>query len=227
MERETKLLIGAILVGGIGFFIPLYFGNAWLALFIVLLVGTIFLGRMVSQSKEDFESKAAYRVVYGLVVLMVLFNAISFAHDYGRKDFQTDLLLEIRKTIDEGVTKADVQEKLVYVLGQYHQNDRESIADTFRELMGDNLGEDGVYLADFDLRKSGKLQSIDGINQRESDQINHFYIIDEEKDEVIVRVVAEVSLGEDPEYQNYDGQTGKFEMRFTLNEEGVRYEVLN
>ncbi|WP_421773706.1 hypothetical protein [Gracilimonas sp.] len=226
MEKETKLLIGAILFGAIAFFIPLYFGKAWLALFNVLLIAILFLGRLVSRSKEIFESKAAYRVVYGLVILVVLFNAISFAHDYGRRDFQKNILLEIRKTIDTGITKADVQEKLIYVLGQYHQQNRESVVETFRDLMSDNLGEDGVFLADFDLRKAGKLKP-GSIKHGDSDQINHFYTIDEEKDEVIVRVVAEVSLGEDPEYQNFDGQTGKFEMMFTLNEEGVRYEVLN
>ncbi|MGN8224874.1 hypothetical protein [Gracilimonas sp. BCB1] len=227
MEKETKLLIGAILFGAIAFFIPLYFGKAWLALFNVLLIGILFLGRLVSRSKEIFESNTAYRIVYGLVILIVLFNAISFAHDYGRRDFQKNILLEIRKTIDTGITKADVHEKLIYVLGQYHQNDRESVVETFRDQMSDNLGDDGIFLADFDLRKAGKIDSGWGVKKDDSDQINHFYTIDEEKDEVIVRVVAEVSLGEDPEYQNFDGQTGKFEMMFTLNEEGVRYEVLN
>ena len=225
MEKETKLLIGAVVLSAIGFFIPLYLGKIWIALFIALLIGIVFLGRIVSLSRNEFESKTAYRVVYGLVTVVVLFNAIAFAHDYGRKDFQKNILLEIRKTIDTGITKADVQEKLIYVLGQYHQNDRESVVETFRELMPEKLGEDGVYVSDFDLRDTGNLSA--KLEPDESDNINHFYEIDEEEDEIKVLVVAEVSLGEDPEYQNYDGQTGKFEMMFTLNEEGVSYEVLN
>ncbi|MEQ8524945.1 hypothetical protein [Gracilimonas sp.] len=224
MEKETKLLIGAVVLGTIGFFIPLYFGKAWMALFISLLIGIIFLGRMISLSKNVFESKNAYRVVYGLVVLVVLFNAIAFAHDYGRRDFQKDTLLKIRKTIDTGITKADVQEKLIYVLGQYHQNNRESVVETFRQLMPEKLGEDGVYVSDFDLRNT-KMGT--NLEPDESEGINHFYEIDEEADEITVMVVGEISLGEDPEYQNYDGQEGKFEMMFILNEEGVSYEVLN
>lgn len=223
MERETKLLIGGIVIAALGFFIPLYFGKIWIALFIALLTGIIFLGRMVSLSKDEFESETTYRVVYGLVILVVLFNAIAFASDYGNRDFQKDLLLEIRKVIDEGVTKADVQEKLVYVLSQYHQNDRESIVATFRELMPEQLGEDGIYVSDHDLR----IAEYPDDQQKEDDNINHFYEIDEEEDEIRVLVVGEVSLGEDPEYENYDGQKGQFEMIFTLNKEGVRYEVLN
>lgn len=225
MEKETKLLIGAVVLGAIGFFIPLYLGKIWLALFIALLTGIIFLGRIVSLSRAELESKTTYRLIYGFVILIVLFNAISFAHDYGRRDFQKNILLEIRKTIDTGITKADIQEKLIYVLGQYHQDDRQSIVDTFRELMPETLGEDGIYVSDFDLTRSGKLKG--NIGPDESDQINHFYEINEEEDEIKVLVVAEVSRGQDPEYQNYDGQKGKFEMMFTLNEKGVGYEVLN
>lgn len=224
MERETKLLFGGIGIAALGFFIPLYFGKIWLGLFIALVIGVIFLGRILSLSENEFESKGAYRIVYGLVVLGVLFHAIAFAHDYGRKDYQKDLLLEIRKTIDSGGTQADVREKLVYVLGQYHQNDRESMVATFKDVMSEQMGEDGVYLSDFDLRKAAGDSSMADIDE---DNLNHFYEIDEEADEVRVIVVADVSIGSDQEYENYDGQIGRFEMMFTLNEEGVSYEVLN
>lgn len=224
MERETKLLFGGMVVAALGFFIPLYFGKIWLGLFIALITGVIFLGRILSLSEKEFESKWAYRITYGLVVLGVLFHAIAFAHDYGRKDYQKDLLLEIRKTIDSGATQADVREKLIYVLGQYHQNDRESIVATFKDVMNEQIGEDGNYLSDFDLRKAAGDSSMADIDE---DNLNHFYDIDEEADEVRVIVVADVSIGSDPEYNNYDGQVGRYEMMFTLNEEGVSYEVLN
>ncbi|WP_103664490.1 hypothetical protein [Gracilimonas amylolytica] len=224
MERETKLLFGGMVVAALGFFIPLYFGKIWLGLFIALITGVIFLGRILSLSEKEFESKWAYRSTYGLVVLVVLFHAIAFAHDYGRKDYQKDLLLEIRKTIDSGATQADVREKLIYVLGEYHQNDRESIVTTFKDLMNEQIGEDGIYLSDFDLRKAAGDSSMADIDE---DNLNHFYEIDEEADEVRVIVVADVSIGSDPDYENYDGQVGRYEMNFTLNEEGVSYEVLN
>lgn len=225
MERETKLLIGGIIIAGLGFFIPLYFGKIWLGLFIALVIGVIFLGRLLSLSEKEFESKVAYRVAYGLVILAVLFHALAFANDYGNRNFQKDILLEIRKTIDAGITKSDVQEKLIYVLGQYHQNNRESIVATFRDLMPEQLGEDGVYVSDFDLSMTGKDSSI--VDQSLDDNINYFYEIDEKADEIKVVVVTDISLGEDLEYENYDGQKGRFEMMFTLNKEGVSYEVLN
>ncbi|MFD2531919.1 hypothetical protein [Gracilimonas halophila] len=183
------------------------------------------MGRLLSLSEDKFESVWSYRTIYGLVALIVLFNAIAFAHHYANKDFQLNTLLEIRKTIDVGTTKADVQEKLVYVLAQYHQNERESVVETFRDYMSEQLGEEGIYISDFDLRKSDLEDS--SVKQDSEDNINHFYEIDEENDAIRIIVVSEVSLGDDPDYENYDGLLGQFEMEFILNEEGVRYEVLN
>jgi hypothetical protein len=159
--------------------------------------------------------------MYGLVLLIILFNSIIFVRDYGRRNFQVDLLLDIRKTIDEGISRSDVEEKMVYVLGQYREDGGLSIVDTFRELMPGRLDENGVYRADFDVSKDGKMEP------DETDNINYFYKIDEAQDELKVIVVTEVSLGEDPGYENYDGGKGQFEMLFTLNKMGVSYEVLN
>lgn len=220
MDKETKRLFGALALAAAGFFVPLYFGKIWLALGMALAVAFLFLGSLLKQSKKDFESKWTWRVVAGLAVLIMLFNAISFVHDYGMKDYQKGLLLEIRKTIDSGITQADVREKFLYVLGQYHQNDRESIVATYRDLMSEHLGENGIYLSDQDLR-------IEKDSSNADDNINHFYEIDEDADEVKIIAVTDISLGSDQEYENYDGQIGRFEMEFTLNKEGVSYEVLN
>ena len=40
-------------------------------------------------------------------------------------------------------------------------------------------------------------------------------------------VVTDVSRGENPEFKNYDGQVGRLEMEFTVNKQGVGYEVRN
>jgi hypothetical protein len=225
MSKETKLLVGGIGVAVLGFFISLYFQKIWLGLFIALLVGVIFLGRLVSLSKKEFDSRNSYLIMYGIVALIILFNAIAFAHDYGIRNFQPELLLDIRKTIDRGIAKAEIEAEMIYVLGQYHQQERESVVETYRDLNPERLGEDGIFISDFDQEVARK-QELDK-EFTDDDNTNYYYEIDEEADELKVIVVTEVSLGEDPEFENYDGQTGQFEMMFTLSEEGVDYEVRN
>ena len=225
MSKETKWMLGGVVIAAIGFFIPLYFQKIWLALFLGLFVGIAFLISLVISGRKEFGQKKFYWVVYGIASVVVLFNVIGFFHDFGRRDFQTDLLLEIRKTIDEGITKSDVQEEMVYVFGQYYKKERESVLETYRELMPGRLGEDGIFMSAFDRMKDEHMY---GINKNpKGDNVNFFYEIDEEQDELKVIVVTDVSLGEDPNYENYDGQTGRFEMMYTLNQEGVHYEIRN
>lgn len=222
MSKETKLLIASILVATVTFTIALYFQKIWFALFLALITGVVFMARLVSRSKSVFSTKSSYRFFYGSVFLITIFFGISFAHDYGLKDFQKNLLLEIRETIETGVTRSDIQKKLIYTLSVYHKEDRESVVQTFKELMPGRLSDNGIYLSDHDIREADNTDS-----DLHEDYQNYFYEIDEEMDQVTFYVVAEIPNGDDLNYKNYDGQTGKFEMMFVLNKGGVNYEILN
>ena len=54
-----------------------------------------------------------------------------------------------------------------------------------------------------------------------------FYEKDEAEDIVKFIVVANIPPGADPDYENYNGNSGRLEMQFTVSREGVDYEVLN
>jgi hypothetical protein len=221
MSKETKLLITSILVATVTFTIALYFQKIWLALFLALITGVVFMARLVSWSKSDFSTKSSYRFFYGSVFLITLFFGISFAHDYGLKDFQKNILLDIRETIEKGSTRSDIQTKLIYTLSVYHKEERESIVQTFQNLIPDRLSDNGIYLSDHDIREASSTDS------DEDDYQNYFYEIDEERDEITFYVISDIPIGDDLNYKNYDGQTGKLEMKFVLNKGGVNYEILN
>jgi|AntRauTorcE11897_2_1112592.scaffolds.fasta_scaffold00005_123 hypothetical protein len=218
MSNETKFLIGAIVAGSVAYLVPLYYQNIWLGLFLLLLVAVVYLGSLVRFANLKLKTKSSKWIVSSFALVLMIFQVFAFAHYYGRKDFQKDLLLEIRKVIDTGVTQTDVHSDLIYVLGQHHKNKRDSVIETARDLIPEKLGDNGVYISDFDL---------DNKDSEKDDETNYFYTADEEEDELIVIVVTEVSLGENPEFENYDGQRGRFEMVYTLSEEGVDYEVRN
>lgn len=218
MSKETKLLIGAICASIFAYLIPLYFGKVWLGYFLLIFIGVLYLGSLIRFASLNLRSKSSRYIIMGLAGLLIVFQILAFAHDYSRKDYQKNLLLEIRKIIDSGITKSDVQKELTYVLAKYHKDDRDSIIETARDVIPEKLGEDGVYISDFDIKET---------DDEEDDNLNYFYEIDEEADELTVIVVADVSRGEEASFENYDGQTGKYEMQFTLSDEGVDYEVRN
>ncbi len=127
MSIESKYLIVVITLSIMGFMIPLYFGKAWLGLFILLLLAMTFLGMLFKLFNLNIKSKYARVGFSAYALLLVAFHALAFAHDYGRRDYQKELLLEIRQTIEEGITKSAVQKELMYVLGEYHKQEENSI----------------------------------------------------------------------------------------------------
>ncbi|MAO65503.1 MAG: hypothetical protein CL666_10935 [Balneola sp.] len=217
MSNETKLLIGAILAGSIAYLVPLYFGSIWLGYTLLLLITISFLGSLIWFARLNLESKISRRVVIGVTGTLLICNILLFVHDYNRKDYQKNILLEIRKILDTGIARSDVQKELTYVFSRYHTGDRNSVVETARDVMPERLGEDGIYLSEFDLEE----------NSLNDDNTNYFYELDEEADELRVIVVTDVSRGENPEFKNYDGQVGRLEMEFTVNKQGVGYEVRN
>ncbi|MAL18979.1 MAG: hypothetical protein CL670_04755 [Balneola sp.] len=217
MEKETKVLLGAVIAAPLAYVIPLSMGNIWLAYFLLLCVVVAFLGSLIMFASDELDSRNYKRIFIGVTCTLIVINMLLFTHDYSRKDYQKSLLLEIRKIIDEGVTKNDVQKDLTHIFARYHSEDRDSIVKTARELIPEKLGENGIYISNFDLEE----------DTVRDDNTNFFYEIDEEADELSIIVVTDISLGEQPGFENYDGQAGRFEMEFTLNKEGVEYEVRN
>lgn len=214
MSIESKYLIVVIPLSIIGFMIPLYFGKAWLGLFILLLLGMIFMGTLVKFANLNIKSKYV-RVGFSVyALLLVAFHALAFAHDYGRKDYQKELLLEIRQTIEEGITKNAVQRELIYVLGEYHKQDENSIIELAEDILEDNLIENG----EFD--EYPELEEPD-------DAMAYYYNSNKQSGEFLVIGVSKVVPGADPKFKNYDGSTGMMELKLVLKESGVSYEMAN
>jgi hypothetical protein len=218
MSSENKLLIWALVTSGVAYLLPLYIGNIWLGYSLLLLVAVLYLASLIRFAGLNLKARSSRYIVMGIAGTLVVGQVLAFAHDYSRKNYQKNILLEIRKKIDTGIAKSDVQKELTYLFAQYHQEDRTSIVETARDLIPEKLGENGVYISDFDLDKK---------NMEEDDNANFFYEMDEAADELTVFVVSDVPLGDDPDFENYDEQTGRYEMKFTLSDEGVEYEVRN
>ncbi|MCG8373867.1 MAG: hypothetical protein MI700_10055 [Balneolales bacterium] len=215
MTKEAKLFVAGILISALVYTIPLYFGKAWLGLFLLLLTGIAYLGVLTKYFNIHVESIFARRGFFLYALLLVTFHALAFAYDYGRKDFQKEILLQIRQTIEEGITKSTVQKQLVYVLGQYHLQEENSLVETVEQILSENLGEYGEFI------------ELPDQEPKPDDAMDYFYIKDREGDSFSVIGVSNVLYGASPEFQNYDGQVGRLELRVILSKEGVRYEVVN
>lgn len=225
MKNTKRILIALPVIGTIGYLVPLYFGNIWLGLGILLLTATMFIAFLLGDSRQYFESKRAYLFFTGIVLVLVVFHAIRFSVDYGKRDFQKNLLLEIRKTLEEGIATNEVQGDMFYALRNYHSGEYDSIVLSAKDVFKDRIEADGVLLSKFDLRENSDPNYV--IDEDADDEADLFYEFDEAADVMKVIVVANIPPGENLDFQNYNGNTGRFEMEFTLTKEGVSYEVAN
>ena len=225
MKNTNKMLIAIPIIGAIGYLVLLYFGKIWIGLGILLLAATMFIALLLGNSRQYFESKSAYQFFTGIVLVLVVFHAIRFSVDYGKRDFHKNLLLEIRKTIEEGIATNEVQGDMFYALRNYHNGEYDSIVLSAKDVFKDRIEADGVFLSKFDLRENSDPNYV--IDEDADDEADLFYEFDEAADVMKVIVVANIPPGENLDFQNYNGNTGRFEMEFTLTKEGVSYEVAN
>lgn len=216
MEIRNAHFAIITLVGIAGYLIPLYFGNIWLAIGCILSTGIIFVALLVGNSRQFFKSKNAYRLLTLLAVVFVVAHTLRYSFDYNRRDLQTELLLEIRKTIEIGVANSDVKMALFEVLREYHLNDGDSIVNLANEMLEDRLTDEHIFLS-----KAG----MEGYEKEELTE--YFYESDNINDEFQVIVVSNIPNGEDPEFKNYNGNVGRLEMVFELSTNGVFYEIRN
>ena len=76
---KTKVTLISVLIFGVfGYLIPLYFGEVWLGLGILLISATIFIAILLGDSRQYFESKWAYRIITGLTLLLIVFHGLKF-----------------------------------------------------------------------------------------------------------------------------------------------------
>ena len=214
--KETLIIL--LVVGIAGYLISLYFGVIWLGLGILMLSGTFFIGYLVGNSRQYFESKWAYRIITVFALSIVAFHALRFATDFERRDYKKNLMLQSRKTIDEGISKNTVQSMMLEILREYQTGEYKTINETVNANIGERLQKGGVFLSYYDLLEE---------KPEEDDDTDFFYVMDEGKDSFQVIVVPNIPNGKDPGFENYNGKTGRFQMEFTLTKEGVKYEEAN
>ena len=214
MDKEFKFFIIALFCSIVAYLIPLYFGKAWLGLFLLLLVGISFLVGLVKYFSSNREARIERTIFSTFAFVLVFFHALSFTHDYGRRDYQKKVLVEIRQTVEEGITKSMVQKPLIYVLAEYHQQEKYSLIEIADQILSDNLLEDKSFNEVPDQVKP-------------DNAMKYFYEKNKDANTLKVIGVSKVVQGVVDNFKNYDNQTGKLQLEVTLTESGVTYEVVN
>lgn len=188
--------------------LSLVFENHWVGYFASMTVAIVILVMMANSMMKTISSSGMKKTMiylFGFLVIMQVYNSIK---DLNKAQFQRETLNEIRLTIEESIGQMESERLLIQTLRSHYLNDRDSTLEAhFRKISGDRLQEDG---------------SVDLGYMQEEDAQKLYYEIPA-SDSIVIYVNSVVAKGSDPEFQNRDGNTGRYEAIAFLTKRGVRY----
>ncbi|MFN1835181.1 hypothetical protein AB2B38_007965 [Balneola sp. MJW-20] len=211
MKQQWKILAGGVVTTSVLFAVPAYFYAQWMALILSFISAVSFSLILLKRNKEKLDH--TYKVAATGIILLIIFSSGYIVHDYFRAEYQDEILVEIRQTIDSGIIGVQIKNDMIQSLKYYKSSDSDemTVSEAFSSYMGDKLNENGT---------------IKPSQEKEGDNISYHYEI-KDADTVVIIAVTKVSKGNDPAFKNYDGQTGMGEYVGTLSNGGVEYEKVN
>lgn len=193
------------IAGGGVIFLLIYFltpsDSLWPALFFSLFAGLAVTAVYYFMTVKYREIPAVVPAL--LIVLFISTFVVSYTL-YERSQFQSELLTEIRSTIEEGIMTSELSTISLEVLK--HEG---SYVEAIQELYGEDA-ESGVEI-------------------RSVDDIGTFRIIVTEmgEDEVVLSAISDWVRGRDAGFRNLDGESGKVQTMIIINQTGAVYERQN
>jgi branched-subunit amino acid ABC-type transport system permease component len=214
MKENQQLFWSGALALLAAFSLSFLFQNLWVGFFAAFGVGVIWLwllDRKVVSKLQSGKRKTTVRVF--MIVLVVLQLAVAYQY-YSKGNWQKELLTEIRVVIVDGISQVEMEQSLQQTLRYYNsmpEDQRNSLADAFRELHAEHLNEDGTWTPE---------------TPNEDGDLKFTYSI-ATPDSIILAVSASFSKGEDPDFVNTNQRNGMFQSRAILTHSGVQYERQN
>ncbi|MDR8391322.1 hypothetical protein NC796_09250 [Aliifodinibius sp. S!AR15-10] len=212
-------IFGVTVLTIIAFYIPGQAGYLWSPITCAMgIVGLYFTGLVIYILKMG-RSTVDRDVGIGALALLGALTIYSGLFNYDMAEWQHQNLMDIRKTIDKGVSLAHTQEPLLHSLSRFHKQGNKS---------------DSTVTQIFRARYGGQIETINGEMRFVPKQLADvheesplFFLKEIGRDSVIIIAQSLQVRGRDPSFQNYDGGKGKMQYRAILTEGGVNYEREN
>jgi hypothetical protein len=213
MKKIIWWIVGGVLLTTIAFFIPEQSGSMWpsvisssiAALLYIIAFSIVWLPKIESQTK-----RRAIAVTFGV---LIVFSAASATISYEGSVRQLELLPDIRTTIETSIAESFIKEPLLETLRIYHSSEEKgrSLGKLFTMKYDSLITEDSVFT----------------YGSRNDDQTFFLYVDEANKDSVILVGESSYVDGEDADFTNFSGVTGRYQVRGILTSQGVDYERQN
>lgn len=214
--KKTILLwiIGGVAVVTGAFFIPEQSGSMWPSVILSSIAAVIYIVVFSFVWLKKIESPVKRKAIGWTMTVLVVFSFISAAISYEGSNRQTELLPEIRTTIETSIAEVYIKESLLKTLRAYHleqESDGITLGSIFKSSYDSLITRDSIF----------------SHSDLEDDATLTIYVSQISSDSVSLIAESEYIDGRDPEFQNFSGNTGQYQSKGILTKKGVHYERTN
>lgn len=197
--------VGGVVIAGI---IGAIFGSVWTAFFTAILVAIVwlfYLDRNYISKLEPEKTKLPIRI---LLILLLASQAYLGVIGEMKSSQQNEILTTIRTTIDAGIIQTSVERTMINAFREYHMqpSGEATLEEKFRVVAGDKIDDNNRFI---------------GSDEWEENSDSKYEVIS--SDEIRIITVAKIGKGQNPAFQNMNGETGMYQSTATLTKEGVSY----
>ena len=212
MKKLLWPVVGAVMVSA-AFLIPEPEGSLWPSVLAGSVAALIYLIAFSFVWLKEIESTQKRRAIGWTLGVLAFFSGVSATISYVGSSRQSRLLSVIRTTIERNLAGAKIKEPLLM---------------TFRDYR--SVGSAGTSLSNIFLAKYDSIVTKDGSFNPKSlgeESTLYLYLSKAEGDSVVLVGESRYITGMDPDFKNYSGETGRFQVEGTLTSNGISYERAN
>lgn len=220
MMEKIGWIGGACLLTTAAFFIGAQSHYMWTSIIASLVIVTLFWLFLLRKLFSASDSPKLKWLASGSFLILGAITVYSGISQYNRARWQHDLLMDIRQTIERGISKAHTNEPLLYTLNAYY-NDMDSGDETLQQLFDQKFGSDIREI-------NGEKRYLPSENAGDEDASPVIFAKETAAEDSLILIAQSLLVqGRDTSFVNYNSLHGKMEYHAILTQEGLQYERKN
>lgn len=214
--KKVYWVTGGIVIVSAVFFIPDPAGDIWTSVWLSSTAAFLYLIVLAWIWLKQIRSKGR-RMAIGIILgLLVLSSGMYGYFIHKRSQLTSTVLPQTKLNIEQSTAQAYIMEPFLstmetYFMSEEERSEQHSLSAIFTSKYDSLLTDDNVF------------QYGSGVHNRSL----NLYLADAKPESVVIIGQSEIVDGEDPEFENYDGSTGKMQVRGILTPNGIHYERQN
>ena len=212
MKQIFYWMIGGVLLTTAAFFVPEQSGSMWPSVISASTVATGYLGIFLAVWLRKLSSSRKKTVIAVVCTTLIVFSGATAIISYEGSMRQQDTLVEIRETIERGISYNHIQKPLMDTFSTYHNTGSNNMGQLFVSRYDSIITDDQAFQYE---------------KRDEDEQTLFLHVAKTTADSVVLVGESTILNGRQSDFNNYSGSEGRYQVKGILTSKGIDYERQN